>query len=621
MTSQSKVSEKHAIAAKLLFKPVLVFNYKTFFMFSEKWGSTKRHSVQVKQAVAPLMGDEISKLEERIELYDEKQAIFRKKYLEKCIFSYDCSFPYEQLTISQCRIEAMEAELMDIKAQSDLFEVFLKEFSNIESCRLENKLLKIIWDYVFLVKTSIDEWKKTKWKNINVEDMDMECKNFLKDIRGLDKSMRTWKVYLGLETTIKNMITSVRAIGALQNNAIRERHWDQLVVATKVRFTMSDDTTFSDLLSLNLHNFEDEVLNIVDKACKEMAMEKIIKDLDNSWKNLEFSYENHPTGLKMIRASEEVIENLEENQVQISNMMTSKYIAFFVTEISGWQKRLGAVDTVLSRWMDVQRTWSYLQPIFVGSEDIRIQLPEDSKRFDNIDTSFKRVLEKLSETPNVMIACSDESLPEELKSILDNLELCEKALLEYLETKRLAFPRFYFVSSADLLDILSNGNDPQKVSKHLTKLFDSIAKLKMVEDGDGVPSKFAHTMVAKDGEVTPLVDQCSCDGQVEVWLNRLMSCMRDTIRSEFSKSMQTYPVTARDNWIELYPAQVALAGTQIYWTTEVNNAFNSLEEGYESALKDYFKKQIAQLNALITMLLGNLTKGARQKGLFRYHGY
>lgn len=43
------------------------------------------------------------------------------------------------------------------------------------------------------------------------------------------------------------------------------------------------------------------------------------------------------------------------------------------------------------------------------------------------------------------------------------LALCEKALAEYLETKRLAFPRFYFVSSADLLDILSNGNNPVEV--------------------------------------------------------------------------------------------------------------------------------------------------------------
>ena len=59
--------------------------------------------------------------------------------------------------------------------------------------------------------------------------------------------------------------------------------------------------------------------------------------------------------------------------------------------------------------------------------------------------------------------------------------------------------------------------------------------------------------------------------------------------------------------------QVALCGTQIWWTTEVNIAFARLEEGYENALKDYNKKQIAQLNSLITMLVGDLSKGDRQK--------
>lgn len=44
------------------------------------------------------------------------------------------------------------------------------------------------------------------------------------------------------------------------------------------------------------------------------------------------------------------------------------------------------------------------------------------------------------------------------------LQVCEKALADYMESKRRAFPRFYFVSTADLLDILSNGNNPVKVS-------------------------------------------------------------------------------------------------------------------------------------------------------------
>ena len=34
-------------------------------------------------------------------------------------------------------------------------------------------------------------------------------------------------------------------------------------------------------------------------------------------------------------------------QVQLQNMMTSKYIGFFLKEISAWQKTLGVVDTVL----------------------------------------------------------------------------------------------------------------------------------------------------------------------------------------------------------------------------------------------------------------------------------
>ena len=43
-------------------------------------------------------------------------------------------------------------------------------------------------------------------------------------------------------------------------------------------------------------------------------------------------------------------------------------------------------------WLEVQRTWSHLESIFIGSEDIRKQLPEDSTRFDGIDSDFKVML-------------------------------------------------------------------------------------------------------------------------------------------------------------------------------------------------------------------------------------
>lgn len=64
--------------------------------------------------------------------------------------------------------------------------------------------------------------------------MDIECKKFAKDVRLLDKEMRPWDTYIMLESTVKNMLTSLRAVGELQNPAIRERHWIQLMASTKV---------------------------------------------------------------------------------------------------------------------------------------------------------------------------------------------------------------------------------------------------------------------------------------------------------------------------------------------------------------------------------------------------
>ncbi|XP_062567134.1 dynein beta chain, ciliary-like [Saccostrea cucullata] len=580
----------------------------------EQWNNTKKIAITVKQQVAPLQANEVANIRRKTASFDVSQHKFREKFRSIPPFRYDCDKPYVHLDKYHEEIAAMEKEMVELMDSAGLFEVNIPDFKQLKQCRKEIKLLKTLWDYIIMVQSSIDDWKTTFWKEINVEQMDMDCKKFAKDIRGLDKEMRAWDSYLGLENTVKNMLTSLRAVSELQNPAIRDRHWQQLMVATKVRFVMDENTTLADLLSLNLHNFEDDVRGIVDKAVKEMSMEKVLKELDTTWTTMEFEHEPHPrTKVTMLKTSEELIETLEDNQVQLQNMLSSKYIAHFLQEVSTWQKKLSTADQVITIWMEVQRTWSHLESIFIGSEDIRNQLPEDSKRFDGIDTDFKELVSEIEKYKNVVEATNQPNLYERLESLQDNLTLCEKALAEYLETKRLAFPRFYFVSSADLLDILSNGNNPTAVSRHLTKLFDSMAKLKFTQDDKGNDTKIATAMYSKDGEMVDLDKPCDLAGQVEHWLNNLLDAMRSTVRHEMTEAVATYEEKPRDQWLFDFPAQVALCGTQIWWTTEVNIAFGRLEEGYENALKDYNKKQIQQLNNLITLLLGKLSSGDRQK--------
>ena len=46
-----------------------------------------------------------------------------------------------------------------------------------------------------LVTSCFDDWKTTLWIEIDVESMEVECKKFVKEIRGMDKEMRAWDVY------------------------------------------------------------------------------------------------------------------------------------------------------------------------------------------------------------------------------------------------------------------------------------------------------------------------------------------------------------------------------------------------------------------------------------------
>ena len=73
---------------------------------------------------------------------------------------------------------------------------------------------------------------------------------------------------------------------------------------------------------------------------------------------------------------------------------------------------------------------------------------------------------------------------------------------------------------------------------------------------------------------------------------RLLERHCSTVRHEMTEAVGSYDEKPRDQWLFDFPAQVALCGTQIWWTTEVNIAFGRLEEGYENALKDYNKKQV-----------------------------
>jgi dynein heavy chain, axonemal len=134
-------------------------------------------------------------------------------------------------------ITDMEKQLSVLRDSAIHFQLNPPDEGKLMLCKKYARMLKHIWDFMYAVASCIENWKKTAWKKINVEDMENECKRFAKDMRNFDKDMKMLKPFAETEGLIKNLLTSLRAITELQNPAIRERHWVELMHATKVSVT------------------------------------------------------------------------------------------------------------------------------------------------------------------------------------------------------------------------------------------------------------------------------------------------------------------------------------------------------------------------------------------------
>lgn len=126
----------------------------------------------------------MSRIRGRISAFDTTIGHYREAFRRYNFFKYDCKNTYGLLDEADKEICMLERQMNDIQESASLFEVTVPEFKQLKQCRRELRMLKQLWDYVFIVRSSIEGWKTTPWRKIDVENMDIECKKFAKEIRG-----------------------------------------------------------------------------------------------------------------------------------------------------------------------------------------------------------------------------------------------------------------------------------------------------------------------------------------------------------------------------------------------------------------------------------------------------
>uniref|UniRef100_A0A8D2N9M5 Dynein-1, subspecies f n=1 Tax=Zonotrichia albicollis TaxID=44394 RepID=A0A8D2N9M5_ZONAL len=521
----------------------------------------------------------------------------------------------ELMALFEKELAKLEEKQRQLGSAEKLLGMAGTAYPDLLKAQQDAKAMKQVYDIYAEQKAAKEKWSKTLWINLNVKVLQDGTEGFLKAVRKLPRHVRGMPICKQLDKSLKSFLNSIPLLLDLKNEALRERHWEDLMEKTGTRFEMKTETfTLENMFAMELHKYAVVISDIVGTAIKELSIEKGLKEIIETWENMKFPVEVYTKGTEtrgyILGSVEEILETLDDNNVNLQSVLGSRFVGPFLATAQKWEKTLSLISEVSEIWISVQRKWMYLESIFVAP-DIRAQLPEEVKIFDRVDQMFKQIMEETVKDPIIKNCCEVPNRLSDLHRINDVLEKCQKSLNEYLDSKRNAFPRFFFISDDELLSILGSSS-ALCVQEHMIKMFDNVASLRF-KDGDN-DEKIATAMISAEGEVMEFRQDVHAVGRVENWMTVVLEEMRRSNRRLTKEAIFRYcEDRSRVDWMLLFQGMMVLAANQVWWTWEVEDVFRKVKMGEKQAMKVYAKKMHKQIDDLVTRIMTPLSKNDRKK--------
>lgn len=521
----------------------------------------------------------------------------------------------EIVKVFETRINRLKEEYDRVRKAQQALDLDVKggEDSRLGPIEEEMQDLKGVWTELANTWAEIDQLKETPWTAVAPRKIRKSLEDLLAKLKNMPNRMRQYAAFDHVNNQIKTFLKGNLIITDLQSGALRERHWKQLQRRLNVEWRLNE-LTLGAIWDADLGKNENAFKEIILAAQGELALEEFLKGVREEWALKELDLVNYQRKCKLIRGWDDLFSKLAEHLNSVSAMKMSPFYKVFEEEASSWDDKLNRIRSLLDVWIDVQRRWVYLEGIFSGSGDINQLLPQESQRFRSINTEFINMMKKVSLKPLVLEVLAIEGIQRALERLAEMLTKIQKALGEYLERQRAAFPRFYFVGDEDLLEIIGNSKDLIKIQKHLKKMFAGLAAFVLDEEKTtilGMASSEAETVPFKKS--IPIKE----NAKINEWLAAVEDEMKSTLALLLQESYtdavalgETPSTEAYLAWIDKYPTQLVVVTAQILWTHQVDKALeNGGGAGVETALKACEKT----LNILADTVLQELPTAQRKK--------
>jgi dynein heavy chain, axonemal len=268
---------------------------------------------------------------------------------------------------------------------------------------------------------------------------------------------------------------------------------------------------------------------ICTRAEKEFSLEqKFNEEVVEFLKKKRLEYLTHKnTETFIISGVDEIMQLLDEKLTLLMVMKQNPNIKPIRTDVEKMEKKLRGYQDMFDSWVKCQRDWIYLEPIF-SADGMEKELPDPTKWFREVDKKWRQVMNSIKEDNLIFENAEWEKLASTLVYNNELLDKVQKSLNTYLTSKREDFPRFYFLSDEELLEILSRAKEPTLVTKYIKKCFEGIDLIEFTKTLEVTKMISAEKEVV-DFEKPIVTNQGDRKGRVEKWLTDLENMMRETL--------------------------------------------------------------------------------------------
>jgi dynein heavy chain len=431
----------------------------------------------------------------------------------------------------------------------------------------------------------------------------------------LPQGVKAWAIFRDLTAWMDLIGKAVPLLGLLSNKSMKKRHWVKMssfIPEIKDKIVVDEKVELRYLVCDSLVRQQEDIEDVCNAAVKEADIEAKLESLANLWNVRDFSLAPFKNRGDIILKSSTVVQimtDLEDSLMLLSSLSSNRFNAPFKEDIARWVHSLSVTSETIEQWVGLQNLWIYLEAVFIGG-DIAKQLPKEAKRFAGVDKSWCKIMGIVAENANLLACCvSSDVIRTLIPQLMEQLEICQKSLSGYLESKRGIFPRFYFVSDPTLLEILGQASDSHTIQPHLKNVFDNVFAVQFhATDYNQIIS-----IESGEGEKVALTQTCTAVGGVEVWLGKLLESVQitvnDVIESAVTKLMTNTPLM---EILDKYPAQVGIVILQIYFTFVVEDALHTCR-GDRKKLTVALQSVTDVLNDLIAVTTRDLDRMERTK--------